>query len=153
MSNIKHELQQQRGVALIIVLLIVALVSVLATQMGSRLQLQVKRASNIKDNNQAYWYAMGAEQYAQKSIKFLLENSDGVINLNQQWSEPFVYPLEGGGIQAQLLDMQSCFNINSLQGGDQSSTIGSMQTVICCRKAQKTVNMNLVNFRILLRTI
>jgi general secretion pathway protein K len=90
--------------------------------MGSRLQLQVKRASNIKDNNQAYWYAMGAEQYAQKSIKFLLENSDGVINLNQQWSEPFVYPLEGGGIQAQLLDMQSCFNINSLQGGDQSST-------------------------------
>lgn len=90
MSNIKHELQQQRGVALIIVLLIVALVSVLATQMGSRLQLQVKRASNIKDNNQAYWYAMGAEQYAQKSIKFLLENSDGVINLNQQWSEPFV---------------------------------------------------------------
>ena len=54
MSNIKHELQQQRGVALIIVLLIVALVSVLATQMGSRLQLQVKRASNIKDNNQAY---------------------------------------------------------------------------------------------------
>ncbi|MGY0581309.1 MAG: type II secretion system minor pseudopilin GspK [Paraglaciecola chathamensis] len=122
MSDIKHELQQQRGVALIIVLLIVALVSVLATQMGSRLQLQVKRASNIKDNNQAYWYAMGAEQYAQKSIKFLLENSDGVINLNQQWSEPFVYPLEGGGIQAQLLDMQSCFNINSLQGGDQSST-------------------------------
>ncbi len=117
-AAIKH----QKGVALIIVLLIVALVSVLATQMGSRLQLQVKRASNIKDNNQAYWYAMGAEQYAQKSIKFLLENSDGVIHLDQQWSEPFVYPLEGGGIQAQLFDMQSCFNINSLRAGAQNST-------------------------------
>ena len=35
--------QQQRGMALLIVLFIVALVSVLATEMGSRLQLQVQR--------------------------------------------------------------------------------------------------------------
>ncbi|MFT6895815.1 MAG: general secretion pathway protein K [Paraglaciecola sp.] len=108
-------LRKHNGVALIIVLLIVALVSVLATQMGARLQLQVKRAANIKDNNQAYWYAMGAEQYAQKSIKVLLENSNGVIHLNQPWSEKFVYPLDGGGIEAQLSDMHACFNLNALQ--------------------------------------
>jgi len=116
-------LRRQNGVALIIVLLIVALVSVLATQMGSRLQLQVKRAANIKDNNQAYWYAMGAEQYAQKSIKVLLENSNGVIHLNQPWSEQFVYPLAGGGIEAQLSDMHACFNLNALQ----PETTGSSQ--------------------------
>ena len=72
MNQLKNQRKQQ-GVALIIVLLIVAIVSVLATEMGSRLQLQIKRASNIKENNQAYWYAMGAEQYAQKSIKLLME--------------------------------------------------------------------------------
>lgn len=106
---------KQQGVALIIVLLIVAIVSVLATEMGSRLQLQIKRASNIKDNNQAYWYAMGAEQYARKSIKNLIEQGGATIHLEQAWDQEFVYPIEGGGIQAQLVDMQSCFNLNALK--------------------------------------
>ena len=107
--------RKQQGVALIIVLLIVAIVSVLATEMGGRLQLQVKRASNIKENNQAYWYAMGAEQYARKSIRKLLDEDGDVIHLQQPWTQEFVYPIQGGGIQAQLVDMQSCFNLNALK--------------------------------------
>ena len=116
----------QRGVALIIVLLIVAIVSVLATEMGGRLQLQVKRAANIKDNNQAYWYAIGAEQFAGKSINSLVAASAGVIHLNQPWSEEFVFPIEGGGIQAQLLDMQACFNLNALK--DTTATVGGSRS-------------------------
>lgn len=106
---------KQQGVALVIVLMVVALVIILATEMAGRLQLQVQRASNIKDNNQAYWYAMGAEQFAQKAIKELLEADDNVVNMEQQWAQEFTYPLEGGGIQAQLSDMQSCFNLNALR--------------------------------------
>jgi general secretion pathway protein K len=107
--------KKQQGVALIIVLLIVAIVSVLATEMGSRLQLQIKRASNLKENTQAYWYAMGAEQYARKSIKQLMQLDGDVIHLEQPWAEEYVFPIEGGGIQAQLVDMQSCFNLNALK--------------------------------------
>jgi general secretion pathway protein K len=114
MNQLKLKRKQQ-GVALIIVLLIVAIVSVLATEMGGRLQLQIKRASNIKDNNQAYWNAMGAEQYARKSIKQLVDEDGDVIHLEQPWDQEFVYPIEGGGIQAQLVDMQSCFNLNALR--------------------------------------
>ena len=110
----KHSKKQQQGVALIIVLLVVAIVSLLATEMGGRMQLQVKRASNIKENNQAYWYAMGAEQYARKSIKKLIDNDGEVIHLDQPWNQEFVYPIDGGGIQAQLVDMQSCFNLNAV---------------------------------------
>lgn len=106
---------KNKGVALIIVLMIVALVTVLATEMAARLQLQVKRASNIKDNNQAYWYAMGAEQFARKSIGELIELDSEVVNLEQPWSQEVTYPLEGGGIQAQLVDMQGCFNLNALR--------------------------------------
>ncbi|MDU0353229.1 type II secretion system minor pseudopilin GspK [Paraglaciecola aquimarina] len=105
--------RHQKGVALIIVLLIVAIVSVLATEMGTRLQLQIKRASNIKENNQAYWYAMGAEQFAQKSLSELYKSSSAVIHLEQPWNQEFTFPIEGG-IQAQLVDLQSCFNLNAL---------------------------------------
>ena len=79
------------------------------------MQLQVKRASNVKDNNQAYWYAMGAEQFARKSIAQVMDLDDGVVHINQPWSQEFTYPLEGGGIQASLVDMQSCFNLNALK--------------------------------------
>jgi general secretion pathway protein K len=57
---------RQRGIALIIVLMVVAFVAILGTEMGQRLQLQIQRTANIKDSNQAYWYALGAEQYAKK---------------------------------------------------------------------------------------
>lgn len=115
--------RQQSGIALIIVLMIVALVSVLATEMGSRLQLQLKRAANIKDSNQAYWYAMGAEQFARQSLEQLLKDNKETIHLNQPWAEEFNFPLEGGGIQAKIEDMQSCFNLNALrdEGGATTS--------------------------------
>jgi general secretion pathway protein K len=91
--------------------------------------LNVKRASNIKDNNQAYWYAMGAEQYARKSINFLMEKKSDNINLGQPWSQEFIYPIEGGGIQAQLFDMQSCFNLNSLRDTSTSAANPPTKTI------------------------
>lgn len=73
-------LQKQRGVALIIVFMIVAIVVVIATDMGSRLQIQIQRAANLKDNNQAYWYAMGAEAFARKSIKTIFDETGDKID-------------------------------------------------------------------------
>ncbi|NMH60783.1 type II secretion system minor pseudopilin GspK [Alteromonas ponticola] len=105
---------KQRGVALIIVLMVVALVSVLATEMATRLQLQIQRAINIKDNNQAYWYAMGAEEFARKSIDLLMQENREKIALDQPWTQEFMYPVEGGTISANLEDMQSCFNLNAI---------------------------------------
>jgi general secretion pathway protein K len=136
----KHLKSKQQGVALIMVLLIVAIVSVLATEMGSRLQLQIKRASNIKENNQAYWYAMGAEQYARRSIQKLMVEDGDVIHLEQPWNQEFAYPISGGGIQAQLVDMQSCFNLNALK-------LPGLQT------NSLTISANILAFERLLRNV
>ena len=108
---------KQQGVALMIVLMIVALVAVLATEMGTRLQLQVQRTMNLKDNNQAYWYAMGAEAFARKSIQSLIEESPNVISIDQPWAQEFTYPLENGGLTANLDDLQACFNLNAITSG------------------------------------
>ena len=114
-------LGRQQGVALIIVILIVALVSVIATEMGGRLQLHVQRAINIRDNNQAYWYALGAEQFALKSIRQILDLDDGVVHLNQPWAQTLQFPIDDsarggtGGMEANITDMRSCFNVNALQ--------------------------------------
>lgn len=106
--------KKQRGVALLVILLIVAIITVLATEMMARLQLNIARTVNIKDNNQAYWYAIGAEQFAKKSLNQLKALSPDNINLAQPWAQVFQYPIDGGGIQAELIDLQSCFNLNTL---------------------------------------
>ncbi len=106
--------RQQKGVALIVVLLIVALVTILATQMSNRLQLNIARTMNLKDNNQAYWYALGAEQFAKKSLRTLIQTTPNNINLGQPWAEPFEFPLENGFIRAKLEDLQACFNLNAV---------------------------------------
>ena len=116
---------KQKGVALMIVLMIVALVAVLATEMGTRLQLQVQRTMNLKDNNQAYWYAMGAEAFARKSIQSLIEESEEVISIDQAWAQEFKYPLENGGLTANLEDLQACFNLNAIVSGSASGNTNS----------------------------
>jgi general secretion pathway protein K len=106
--------RSQRGIALLVILLIVAIVSILATEMMARLQINVARTVNIKDNNQAYWYAVGAEQFAEKSLNDLKTLSPDNMNLGQPWAQVFEYPINGGGIQAELIDLQSCFNLNTV---------------------------------------
>ncbi|APD88302.1 general secretion pathway protein GspK [Alteromonas sp. Mex14] len=108
-----------------IVLMIVALVAVLATEMGTRLQLQVQRTMNLKDNNQAYWYAMGAEAFARKSIQSLIKESEEVISIDQPWAQEFKYPLENGGLTANLEDLQACFNLNAIVSGSASGNTNS----------------------------
>ena len=116
---------QQQCAELMIVLMIVALVAVLATEMGTRLQLQVQRTMNLKDNNQAYWYAMGAEAFARKSIQSLVEESPEVIPIDQPWAQEFSYPLENGGLTANLEDLQACFNLNAITSGSASNNANS----------------------------
>lgn len=119
---------KQRGVALIIVLLVVAFVAVIAIEMAGRLQLQVKRTSNIKDSKQAYWYAMGAEAYARKTISQLLQEDDP-LNINQPWAQDnIMFPMPNGGIEAELMDMQSCFNLNALQKDDTQNSKAQEKT-------------------------
>ena len=122
---------KQRGIALLVVLLVVAMVSIMTTEMGARLQLNVKRAATVKDSNQAYWYAMGAEEYAAIAISKLVEEADGVIHINQPWAQAnLTFPLPGGGIEAELVDMQSCFNLNAMQPQQQQAGQGNQTSHI-----------------------
>lgn len=109
-----HNKQGQTGVALIVVMLIVALITILAVEMSGRLQINIARTSNVKANNQAFWYAMGAEQYAMSALQRLQNASEDNINLSQPWTEDFAFPVEGGSIEAKLTDLQACLNLNAI---------------------------------------
>ena len=107
-------LVRQKGVALILVLVIVAIASVLAASYLSRQQLSIKRAGHQIFTDQSYFYALATEEWA----KVILENdfTDGKVDsLDEVWavSLPFI-DIEGGFLSAGLTDLQGRLNINNL---------------------------------------
>lgn len=120
--------QRQQGVALIMVLLVVALVTVLAVQLSEKLQMNVVRTMNYQQTEQAYWYMLSAEEIARNLLQVQLDESDGVVNLDQVWHEQTeeerVYPIEGGGlVRVGIKDLFSCFNLNALKGDGLSNEV------------------------------
>ncbi|RUO65945.1 type II secretion system protein K (GspK) [Pseudidiomarina planktonica] len=120
--------QKQQGVALIMVLLVVALVSTLAVTMGGRLQLQILRTQNLQDSEQAYWYLHSAEALVKQVLVMELEQSDGEVNLGQNWAQQnSVFPVEGGTIEGRISDLRSCLNVNALDASSSNATANSQE--------------------------
>ena len=106
---------KQAGVALITIMLIVALASIIAAQMTARLQSQMQRSINISFNQQAYWYAMGAEAFTKRILMKAFKEEPEVTHLEQIWAETGTsYPVDFGEISGEISDLQSCLNLNAL---------------------------------------
>lgn len=105
---------RQQGIALIMVLLVVAIVSIVATQINGKLQFSLKTAANRADYLQAYWYGLTTEQLIENMLKeSIIEDSR--ITLAQTWANPIHhYPFPEGKVTFTIEDNQNCFNLNAL---------------------------------------
>jgi general secretion pathway protein K len=116
-----NRVKPQRGVALIVVLLLLAVMVSIAASMADRLFGQFKRATNQINYQQAYWYSIGVEALAKTGIEQSYKDAD-TINLSQPWAlEEQTYPLDYGTLKGRLVDRQACFNINALVEAKQAS--------------------------------
>ncbi|MGR5221663.1 type II secretion system minor pseudopilin GspK [Vibrio parahaemolyticus] len=105
----------QKGVALIVILLLLAIMVSIAATMSERLFSQFTRSLNQVNYQQAYWYTVGVEALASVAIKESYKDNKDSINLNQPWAvEERTYPLDYGEATGHIRDMQSCFNVNAL---------------------------------------
>jgi general secretion pathway protein K len=114
--------QKQRGVALIIALILVALATILATKLSFDGWLERRRTLGVLAAEQALHFGLGAEALAADALTQLPNAQQ--VSLDQAWAQP-TQPLpltppndpEGepiGTLQGALEDMQGRFNLNSL---------------------------------------
>ena len=110
---------QQRGVALLTVMLVVVLATTTAVAMASRQQLDIRRTGNTLYQGQALMYLYGVESWSQQ---FLADDrrDNEIDHLGEDWATRVPpLPVEGGQVQGFLEDLQGRFNLNSLnQSGD-----------------------------------
>lgn len=119
LMNRSHK--NQSGVALIVVLLLLAIMVTIAAQMSERLFIQFHRAENQLNHQQAYWYSIGVEALAKAGIEEAYKDGD-TINLSQMWAtEETTYPLDYGEAFGGVKDKQACFNLNALSNIEPSA--------------------------------
>ena len=116
--------QRQRGVALIIALILVALATVLATKLSFDGFLELRRTTTMMAAEQALHFGLGAEALAADVLMQDAQMNPQFTTLAGPWAQT-TQPLpitpdnnpEGepiGSMQGSLEDMQGRFNLNSL---------------------------------------
>ncbi|MGB5261124.1 MAG: type II secretion system minor pseudopilin GspK [Gammaproteobacteria bacterium] len=104
----------ERGVALITALLVVALATVAAVAMATRLHVDLRRAGNLLHGEQAYAYALAAESWAQVILKRDADDNQ-VDSMQDDWATSIPpIAVEGGMVSGQVSDLQGRFNVNNL---------------------------------------
>lgn len=117
----------QRGVALVIALLVVAICAVLLVALQRDFDLSYRRAANLFLSTQSIAYLHGAEDMAALALQldFDADQLRGAPrdDFQEFWAEPsqpFALD-EGGWLRGSLNDLQGRFNLNSLGGAARSS--------------------------------
>jgi general secretion pathway protein K len=106
---------RQRGVALILAVLIVALATMLAASVSFKGYLDQRRSANTFAMDQGFEVALGGEAWAADSLRRDKQQSSKTDDFTEEWATPIPpIPIEGGEFEGQLEDMQGRFNINSL---------------------------------------
>jgi general secretion pathway protein K len=106
----------QRGIALIVALLVVALATVLIAGLVDRGELAFARTRNQLLDAQARAYAQGLETYAAHVLVHEWAVNGGRADTNASaWAMPLPpTPVPGGQITASMHDANGCFNLNNL---------------------------------------
>ncbi|MHB8446501.1 MAG: type II secretion system minor pseudopilin GspK [Rudaea sp.] len=106
---------RQRGVALLVALLVVALATILIAGLLDRGELAAARTRNALREEQAQAYARGLEHYAAEVLTRAQAQNTGYDAADSIWAIPLPpTPVPGGTIAAQMSDLNGRFNLNNL---------------------------------------
>jgi len=106
---------RERGVALLIVLLLMTVLSTVALAVTDDIRFAARRTANIRINTQMQWYALGSEVLARQILWRSWKANAHRSTLNDPWAaEGVEFAIDGGSITGQIHDGGNCFNLNSV---------------------------------------
>jgi general secretion pathway protein K len=127
--------RQQRGVALITAVLVVAIGTMIAVNLMWEGTLDLRRAESALAADQGLLYVQGAEAWAADILRQDLVDSPDSDHFGEQWAyELPPLPVDGGTITGKLEDLQGRFNLNNLIGAD------GMENQLARRQFERLLN-------------
>ena len=124
---------QQRGVALISILLIVALVTALMYHLMTKQSLVVAQTRQLVRADQSLAYALGAEAYARQILydDWNRPEARALDTLSEAWAVPSVpFDIEAGTLELSIEDLDRRFNLNALAGQPVEKNLTRFKTLL-----------------------
>lgn len=118
----RRALENQRGVALLVVLILLVMMSVLAGRISQQFCRSMQKTRYQTSYQQLRW----AIQAQQKTIADILKHDAGgenkPLSLQGEWMQPVETLGEHYTVKSTVSDAQTCFNVNTLQAEDAPAT-------------------------------
>ena len=117
-SSSISNLHRQRGLALLMAMLIVVIGTTVAVSIVHEEKFTIRKSAHIRYMDRAALYAIGLEDWARLYLKEDSEESE-VDSLDEYWATGIPgLPIEGGYLTGYVEDEQARFNLNTLIGSE-----------------------------------
>lgn len=127
--TLRHK--DERGAALLTVLLLVAVMAVIAATALDRLMLATRIAGSAMAVDQGRAYTFAAEQIALRRVGDLVGRDPARLTLAGDWlGRDFALPLPGGQGRLRITDANNCFNLNSLAAETEPGRLTQRSTAV-----------------------
>lgn len=112
---------QQRGVALLTILLMVVTATILAVGLLTRQDRMMRETSILLRQDQSLQYALAGESLFGALLVASAKDNANVDSAKSIWAKPIPpYPVEDGAVMGKLIDQSGKFNLNNLYHDGQS---------------------------------
>lgn len=106
---------KSNGSAIIVVLLILAVMVIVSTNITVRYNSEFLRTANFVNGVQAKWYALGSEELASRVLHQDFTDNHNTVTLNGYWASPErSFEVDGGMITGYMQDDYACLNLNAI---------------------------------------
>jgi general secretion pathway protein K len=124
----------QRGIALLLAMLIMSLATMTAVSLSSNQQLFFRRTENALYHEQAYQYLLGAEDWG-KQVLARDANANKTDSKQDDWAKILPpIPVEGGSVGGSIEDLQGRFNINNLADPKDKAALDAFRQLLDINK-------------------
>jgi len=108
-------LKKQQGIALLMAIMIVALVSIVSINMLTQRQLQIYRTANIYFKDQAYQFCLAVERWGLSVLIQDYKQTGEYDTTKDVWNKKLdKFAIEQATITGVIFDLQGRFNLNNL---------------------------------------
>lgn len=107
-------LRQQRGVALLVVLILLVMMSALAAKISQQFCRNLQKTHYQVSQQQLRWAIQRQEQVVKMRLQTAAIGENSVLTLEGEWHEPLETQGEYYTVLSQVEDAEDCFNVNNL---------------------------------------
>ncbi len=113
--------RNNRGMALLVVLVIIALLTSLLTELAFSTLVDLRLTETFRDTTRAYYLAKGGVNAGRMILQ---EDRNGYDGFDEMWSQGVInYPVGDGAVSVRIVDQDGKLGINALVTGNTPNTL------------------------------